>query len=106
VTITYALAGSLPVCFLMLMAHGGGIRERRMVTGALITASRAVGLLSTRVYLPSSSRRRCAGAGHLFGERSAGLRRLLGALLLETHTGSRRFSSARFSVVAMAPSSR
>jgi len=88
-TIAYALAGSLPGLFLMLMAHrAGDYASVVMVTGALITGFTVLSAFSaTRVYL--SEQFPTALRGHLFGESFSRLfAGVLAPFLLEPHTGS------------------
>jgi MFS transporter, putative metabolite:H+ symporter len=73
-TIAYALAGSLPGIFLMLVAHDAGeYATVVMVTGALITGFTVLSAFTaTRFISPSSSRHRCAGEGTSSANRSGG----------------------------------
>ena len=69
-TITYALAGSLPGVFLMMMAHRAGpYATMVMVTGALMTGFTALSAATAfRVYLSEQFPTALRGRGHLFGE--------------------------------------
>jgi len=69
-TIAYALAGSLPGLFLMLMAHQAGeYATVAMVTGALITGFTVLSAFTaTRVYLSEQFPTALRGRGHIFGE--------------------------------------
>ncbi len=69
-TIAYALAGSLPGIFLMLMAHqAGSYATVVMVTGALITGFTVLSAFTaTRVYLSEQFPTSLRGRGHIFGE--------------------------------------
>ena len=69
-TITYALAGSLPGVFLMMIAHRAGpYATMVMVTGALITGFTALSAATAfRVYLSEQFPTALRGRGHLFGE--------------------------------------
>jgi len=90
-TIAYALAGSLPGLFLMLMAHrAGDYASVVMVTGALITGFTVLSAFSaTRVYLSEQFPTALRGRGHLFGESFSRLfAGVLAPFLLEPHTGS------------------
>ena len=90
-TITYALAGSLPGLFLMLMAHrAGAYASVVMVTGALITGFTVLSAFSaTRVYLSEQFPTALRGRGHIFGEAFSRLfAGVLAPFLLEPHTGS------------------
>lgn len=90
-TITYALAGSLPGLFLMLMAHRAGeYASVVLVTGALITGFTVLSAFSaTRVYLSEQFPTALRGRGHIFGEAFSRLfAGVLVPFLLEPHTGS------------------
>jgi MFS transporter, putative metabolite:H+ symporter len=69
-TITYALAGSLPGVFLMMMAHRAGpYATTVMVTGAVMTGFTALSAATAfRVYLSEQFPTALRGRGHLFGE--------------------------------------
>jgi putative MFS transporter len=69
-TIFYALAGSLPGLFLMMMAHRAGqYATILMVAGALMTGFTALSCASAfRVYLSEQFPTALRGRGHAFGE--------------------------------------
>jgi MFS family permease len=69
-TIFYALAGSLPGIFLMLIAHrAGSYQTVVMVTGGLITGFTVLSAFTaTRVYLSEQFPTALRGRGHIFGE--------------------------------------
>jgi len=69
-TIFYALAGSLPGVFLMLMAHrAGDFATLVMIAGGLITGFTALSAFTaTRVYLSEQFPTALRGRGHIFGE--------------------------------------
>jgi MFS family permease len=69
-TIFYALAGSLPGVFLMLMAHRtGAFATVAMIAGGLITGFTALSAFTaTRVYLSEQFPTALRGRGHIFGE--------------------------------------
>src|SRR6516165_2093091 len=90
-TIFYALAGSLPGLFLMMMAHRGGPYAMvMMVTGALLTGFTALSAATAfRVYLSEQFPTALRGRGHAFGESTG--RIFSGALapfLMAPHVGS------------------
>ena len=90
-TIFYALAGSLPGIFLMLMAHRAGqYATVVMVTGALITGFTVLSAFTaTRVYLSEQFPTALRGRGHIFGESFGRLfAGVLAPFLMEPHTGS------------------
>jgi MFS family permease len=90
-TIFYALAGSLPGLFLMLMAHrAGDYATVVMVTGALITGFTVLSAFTaTRVYLSEQFPTALRGRGHIFGESFGRLfAGVLAPFLMEPHTGS------------------
>jgi len=90
-TIFYALAGSLPGIFLMLMAHRAGqFATVVMVTGALITGFTVLSAFTaTRVYLSEQFPTALRGRGHIFGESFGRLfAGVLAPFLMEPHTGS------------------
>ena len=90
-TITYALAGSLPGLFLMLMAHRAGqYATVVMVTGALISGFTLLSAFTaTRVYLSEQFPTALRGRGHISG---ASFSRLFAGVLvpfwIEPYTGS------------------
>jgi MFS transporter, putative metabolite:H+ symporter len=90
-TIAYALAGSLPGLFLMLMAHlAGEYATVVMVAGALITGFTVLSAFTaTRVYLseqfPTALRGRGQPFGESFGRLFAGV---LAPFLMVPHTAS------------------
>ena len=69
-TIFYALAGSLPGIFLMLMAHRAGqYATVVLVTGGLITGFTVLSAFTAcRVYLSEQFPTALRGRGHIFGE--------------------------------------
>jgi MFS family permease len=90
-TNTYALAGSLPGLFLMLIAHRAGqYATVVMVTGALITGFTVLSAFTaTRVYLSEQFPTALRGRGHIFGEAFSRLfPGVLAPFLIEPHTGS------------------
>ena len=104
-TIAYALAGSLPGLFLMLIAHlAGQYATVVMVAGALITGFTVLSAFTaTRVYLseqfPTALRGRGQPFGELFGRLFAGV---LAPFLMVPHVGSPAiFFGTIFVVVAI-----
>ena len=90
-TIAYALAGSLPGIFLMLIAHRAGqFATVVMVTGALITGFTVLSAFTaTRVYLSEQFPTALRGRGHIFGELFGRLfAGVLAPFLMEPYTGS------------------
>jgi MFS family permease len=90
-TIFYALAGSLPGLFLMLMAHRAGpLATVVMVTGALITGFTVLSAFTAcRVYLSEQFPTALRGRGQPFGESTGRLfAGVLAPFLMEPHTGS------------------
>ncbi len=90
-TIFYALAGSLPGLFLMLMAHRAGpLATVVMVTGALITGFTVLSAFTAcRVYLSEQFPTALRGRGQPFGELTGRLfAGVLAPFLMEPHTGS------------------
>src|SRR5271169_1730929 len=69
-TIAYALAGSLPGLFMMLLAHRAGeYATVVMIAGGLITGFTALSAFTaTRVYLSEQFPTALRGRGHIFGE--------------------------------------
>jgi MFS family permease len=69
-TIFYALAGSLPGVFMMLMAHRAGpLATAVMVAGGVITGFTALSTFTaSRVYLSEQFPTALRGRGHIFGE--------------------------------------
>ncbi len=104
-TIAYALAGSLPGIFLMLMAHrAGDYATVVMVTGALITGFTVLSAFTaTRVYLSEQFPTALRGRGHPFGESTGRIfAGVLAPFLMEPHTGSPTiFFGTIFVVVAI-----
>ncbi|MGC2416082.1 MAG: MFS transporter [Stellaceae bacterium] len=104
-TIAYALAGSLPGLFLMLMANRMGSYDTLvMVAGALITGFTVLSAFTaTRIYLSEQFPTALRGRGHIFGESFGRL--FAGGLapfLMEPHTGSATiFFGTIFVVVAV-----
>jgi MFS family permease len=90
-TIFYALAGSLPGLFLMMLAHRAGPHAAGvMVAGALLTGFTALSAATAfRVYLSEQFPTALRGRGHVFGE-SAGriFSGVLAPFLMEPHVGS------------------
>ena len=90
-TIFYAMAGSLPGLFLMLMAHRAGpYATVVMIAGGLITGFTVLSTFTaSRVYLSEQFPTALRGRGHIFGE-SFG--RIFAAglvpVLVEPHTAS------------------
>jgi hypothetical protein len=109
-TIFYALAGSLPGVFLMMMAHRAGTHASIvMLTGGLITGFTVLSSFSaTRVICPSSSRRHCAGAATSSASRSGGSSPACWRRSLWPRTPARRrsFSARSWWSWRSAPSSR
>jgi MFS family permease len=90
-TIAYALAGSLPGIFLMLMAHRAGeYATVVMVTGALITGFTVLSAFTaTRVYISEQFPTALRGRGHIFSESTVRLfAGVLAPFLMEPHTAS------------------
>ena len=90
-TIAYALAGSLPGIFLMLMAHRAGeYATVVMVTGALITGFTVLSAFTAcRVYLSEQFPTALRGRGQPFGESTGRLfAGVLAPFLMEPHTAS------------------
>src|SRR5271169_6273506 len=104
-TIAYALAGSLPGLFLMLLAHrAGGFETLVMVTGALITGFTVLSAFTaTRVYISEQFRTSLRGRGHIFSESTVRLfAGVLAPYVMEPHTGSAPiFFGTIFVVVAV-----
>jgi MFS family permease len=103
-TIAYALAGSLPGLFLMLLAHRmGDYAGVTMVAGGLIIGFTVLSAFTaTRVYLSEQFPTELRGRGHIFGESFGRL--FAGGLapfLMEPHTGSAQiFFGTIFVIVA------
>jgi MFS family permease len=90
-TIFYALAGSLPGLFLMMMAHrAGDFATVAMVTGALITGFTVLSAFTAcRVYLSEQFPTALRGRGQPFGESTGRLfAGVLAPFLMEPHTAS------------------
>jgi MFS family permease len=104
-TIFYALAGSLPGLFLMVIAHRtGDYATVAMVTGALITGFTVLSAFTAcRVYLSEQFPTALRGRGHPFGESTGRLfAGVLAPFLMEPHTGSATiFFGTIFVVVAI-----
>jgi MFS family permease len=104
-TIFYALFGSLPGIFLMLLAHRAGpYAPVVMVTGGLITGFTVLSAFTaTRVYLSEQFPTALRGRGHIFGESFGRL--FAGGLapfLMTPYTGSATiFFGTILSVVAI-----
>jgi len=89
--IAYALAGSLPGHFMMLMAHRtGDYATVVMVAGALITGFTVLSAFTAvRVYLSEQFPTALRGRGHIFGESFSRLfAGVLAPFLMEPHTRS------------------
>ena len=104
-TIAYALAGSLPGLFLMLMAHRAAeYATVVMVTGALITGFTVLSAFTaTRVYISEQFPTALRGRGHIFSESTVRLfAGVLAPFLMEPHTASPTiFFGTIFFVVAI-----
>ena len=104
-TIAYALAGSLPGLFLMLMAHRAAeYATGVMVTGALITGFTVLSAFTaTRVYISEQFPTALRGRGHIFSESTVRLfAGVLAPFLMEPHTASPTiFFGTIFLVVAI-----
>jgi MFS transporter, putative metabolite:H+ symporter len=104
-TIFYALAGSLPGLFLMMMAHrAGDLATVAMVTGALITGFTVLSAFTAcRVYLSEQFPTALRGRGQPFGESTGRLfAGVLAPFLMEPHTASAPiFFGTIFVVVAI-----
>ena len=90
-TIAYALAGSLPGLFMMLLAHRAGeYATVLMVAGGLITGFTVLSAFSaTRVYLSEQFPTALRGRGQIFGESFGRLfAGVLAPFLMVPHTGS------------------
>jgi hypothetical protein len=90
-TIFYALAGSLPGVFLMMMAHRAGTHASIvMLTGGLITGFTVLSSFSaTRVYLSEQFPTALRGRGHIFGESFGRIfAGVLAPFFMAPHTGS------------------
>lgn len=90
-TIFYALAGSTPGLFLMLMAHrAGASATMMMMAGGLITGFTVLSAFTaTRVYLSEQFPTALRGRGHIFGESFGRLfAGVLAPFLMTPHTGS------------------
>ena len=90
-TIFYALAGSLPGLFLMMLAHRAGpYATVLMAAGALMTGFTALSTATAfRIYLSEQFPTALRGRGHAFGE-SVGriFSGVLAPFLMEPHVGS------------------
>ena len=90
-TIFYALAGSLPGVFLMMMAHRAGTHASIvMLTGGLITGFTVLSSFSaTRVYLSEQFPTALRGRGHIFGKSFGRIfAGVLAPFFMAPHTGS------------------
>jgi MFS transporter, putative metabolite:H+ symporter len=90
-TIFYALAGSLPGLFLMLLAHRAGpYATVVMVAGALMTGFTALSCATAfRVYLAEQFPTALRGRGHAFGESTGRVfSGVLAPFLMAPHTSS------------------
>jgi len=108
-TIAYALAGSLPGLFLMLMAHRAAeYATVVMVTGALISGFTVLSAFTaTRVYISEQFPTALRGRGHIFSESTVRLfAGVLAPFLMEPHTASPTTSVRFSSSWRSAPSSR
>jgi MFS family permease len=104
-TIAYALAGSLPGIFMMMIAHRAGLYSTVvMVTGALITGFTVLSAFTaTRVYISEQFPTALRGRGHIFGESTVRLfAGVLAPFLMEPHTANPTiFFGTIFVVVAI-----
>src|SRR5271166_3791629 len=90
-TIFYALAGSLPGLFLMMMAHRGGpYATAMMIAGAVMTGFTTLSAATAfRIYLSEQFPTALRGRGHAFGESTGRVfSGVLAPFLMEPHTGS------------------
>src|SRR6516162_7723250 len=90
-TIFYALAGSLPGLFLMMMAHQAGpYATAMMIAGALMTGFTTLSAATAfRIYLAEQFPTALRGRGHAFGESTGRVfSGVLAPFLMEPHTGS------------------
>ena len=90
-TIAYALLGSLPGLFLMLLAHrAGSYATVLMAAGALMTGFTALSAATAfRVYLSEQFPTALRGRGHIFGESFARVfSGVLAPFLMEPLVGS------------------
>jgi MFS family permease len=90
-TIFYALAGSLPGVFLMMMAHRAGANATIvMLAGGLITGFTVLSAFTaTRVYLSEQFPTSLRGRGHIFGESFGRIfAGVLGPFLMTPYAGS------------------
>ncbi len=90
-TIFYALAGSLPGVFLMMMAHRAGAHATTvMLAGGLLTGFTVLSsFTATRVYLSEQFPTALRGRGHIFGESFGRIfAGVLGPFLMTPYTGS------------------
>ena len=90
-TIFYALAGSLPGLFMMMLAHRAGpYATAMMVTGALLTGFTALSAATAfRVYLSEQFPTALRGRGHAFGESTGRVfSGVLAPFLMEPHVAS------------------
>jgi putative MFS transporter len=104
-TITYALAGSLPGLFLMLIAHRAGqYATVVMVAGGLITGFTVLSsFTAVRMYLSEQFPTALRARGHIFGESFGRIfAAVLAPFLMIPHTGSPTiFFGTIFVVVAI-----
>ena len=90
-TIFYALAGSLPGLFMMMVAHrAGSYATAVMITGALWTGFTALSAATAfRVYLSEQFPTALRGRGHAFGESTGRVfSGVLAPFLMEPHVAS------------------
>lgn len=90
-TIFYALAGSLPGLFLMMLAHrAGAFAEPMMIAGALMTGFTALSAATSfRIYLAEQFPTALRGRGHAFGESTGRIfSGVLAPFLMEPHVAS------------------
>lgn len=90
-TIAYALAGSLPGLFLMLMAHRAGqYATVVMAVGAVMTGFTVLSAFTAvRVYLSEQFPTALRGRGHIFGESTGRVfAGVIAPFLMAPHTGS------------------
>jgi MFS family permease len=90
-TIFYALAGSLPGLFLMMLAHRAGpYATAMMITGALMTGFTALSAATAfRIYLSEQFPTALRGRGHAFGESTGRIfSGVLAPFMMEPYAGS------------------
>jgi MFS transporter, putative metabolite:H+ symporter len=90
-TIFYALAGSLPGLFLMMLAHRAGpYATAMMITGALMAGFTALSAATAfRIYLSEQFPTALRGRGHAFGESTGRIfSGVLAPFMMEPYAGS------------------